>query len=61
VRAIEVYDRVIKIVSPKKEKLAEAEAALAFQMATLNDKRMQLQQVKCLFDAHTKIDSKMYC
>lgn len=47
VRAIEVYDRVIKIVSPKKEKLAEAEAALAFQMATLNEKRMQLQQVKC--------------
>lgn len=47
VRAIEVYDRVIKIVSPKKEKLAEAEAALAFQMATLNEKRMQLQQVRC--------------
>jgi len=45
VRAIEVYDRVIKIVSPKKAKLAEAEAALALQMATLNEKRAQLQQV----------------
>ena len=28
VRAIEVYDRVIKIVSPKKAKLAEAETEL---------------------------------
>ncbi|XP_059479374.1 dynein axonemal heavy chain 3-like [Neocloeon triangulifer] len=45
VRAIEVYDRVIKIVAPKKAKLAEAEAALAQQMATLNEKRTQLQQV----------------
>jgi dynein heavy chain len=45
VRAIEVYDRVIKIVSPKKAKLAEAEQELARQMDKLNDKRAQLQQV----------------
>ena len=32
VRAIEVYDRVIKIVSPKKAKLAEAETELARQV-----------------------------
>ncbi|CAB4069325.1 DNAH [Lepeophtheirus salmonis] len=45
VRAIEVYDRVIKIVSPKKAKLAEAETELARQMDKLNDKRAQLQAV----------------
>ena len=46
VRAIEVYDRVIKSVSPKKAKLAEAEQELARQMDKLNEKRAQLQQVK---------------
>lgn len=45
VRAMEVYDRVIKIVAPKKAKLAEAEAELAVQMDTLNEKRAQLQEV----------------
>ncbi|XP_052130864.1 dynein axonemal heavy chain 3 [Frankliniella occidentalis] len=45
VRAMEVYDRVIKIVEPKKAKLAEAEAELAVQMETLNEKRAQLQEV----------------
>lgn len=45
VRAMEVYDRVIKIVAPKKAKLAEAEAELALQMDTLNAKRAQLQEV----------------
>lgn len=45
VHAIEVYDRVIKIVSPKKAKLAEAETELARQMDKLNEKRAQLQQV----------------
>lgn len=45
VRAMEVYDRVIKIVAPKKERLAEAEAELAAQMDTLNEKRGQLQEV----------------
>lgn len=45
VRAMEVYDRVIKIVAPKKAKLAEAEAELAGQMDNLNEKRAQLQEV----------------
>lgn len=45
VRAMEVYDRVIKIVAPKKARLEEAEAELASQMETLNEKRAQLQEV----------------
>ncbi|XP_037073999.1 dynein heavy chain 3, axonemal-like [Pollicipes pollicipes] len=45
VRAMEVYDRVAKIVAPKKAKLAEAEGELAAQMDKLNEKRRQLQQV----------------
>ncbi|RZF36882.1 hypothetical protein LSTR_LSTR004570 [Laodelphax striatellus] len=45
VRAMEVYDRVIKIVAPKKAKLAEAEAELSIQMDKLNEKRAQLQEV----------------
>lgn len=45
VRAMEVYDRVIKIVAPKKAKLAEAEGELAVQMDILNEKRAQLQEV----------------
>lgn len=44
---MEVYDRVIKIVAPKKARLAEAEAELAAQMDTLNAKRAQLQEVIC--------------
>lgn len=45
VRAMEVYDRVIKIVAPKKARLEEAEGELAAQMETLNEKRAQLQEV----------------
>lgn len=45
VRAIEVYDRVIKVVAPKQAMLAEAEAALAQQMEALNAKRALLQEV----------------
>ncbi|XP_020300595.1 dynein heavy chain 3, axonemal isoform X2 [Pseudomyrmex gracilis] len=45
VRAMEVYDRVIKVVAPKKAMLAEAEAALAIQMEMLTDKRNLLQEV----------------
>ncbi|XP_076164105.1 dynein heavy chain 3, axonemal [Ptiloglossa arizonensis] len=45
VRAIEVYDRVIKVVKPKQAMLAEAEAALALQMEALNAKRALLQEV----------------
>lgn len=42
---MEVYDRVIKVVAPKKAMLAEAEAELAAQMETLNAKRTLLQEV----------------
>lgn len=45
VRAIEVYDRVIKVVKPKQMMLAEAEAALAKQMEALNAKRALLLEV----------------
>ena len=38
VRAMEVYDRVIKIVGPKKATLVEVEAELAQQMDKLNEK-----------------------
>ncbi|XP_074648811.1 dynein axonemal heavy chain 3-like [Tubulanus polymorphus] len=45
VRAMDVYDRVAKVVAPKKAKLAEAEADLSVQMEKLNLKRSQLQEV----------------
>ena len=45
VRAMEVYDRVIKIVAPKRAKLKDAEEELARQMACLSEKHHQLQQV----------------
>ena len=44
-RAMEVYDRVAKVVAPKKAKLAEAEAELSVQMAKLNEKRAELKAV----------------
>jgi len=45
VRAMEVYDRVIKVVAPKRIMLAEAEAALAEQLEMLNAKRSLLLEV----------------
>lgn len=45
VKAMEVYDRVIRIVEPKKQKLQEAESELQAQMDKLNEKRALLQQV----------------
>ncbi|XP_048509500.1 dynein axonemal heavy chain 3 isoform X1 [Athalia rosae] len=45
VRAMEVYDRVIKVVAPKKAMLAEAEGELLAQLETLNAKRALLQEV----------------
>lgn len=45
VRAMEVYDRVAKVVAPKKAKLAEAEGELAVQMAKLNEKRAELKTI----------------
>lgn len=40
-----MYDRVAKVVAPKKAKLAEAEAELAVQMEKLNAKRAELKEV----------------
>lgn len=45
VRAMEVYDRVAKIVAPKKLALAASEAELAQQMEKLNAKRAELQEI----------------
>ncbi|XP_062507706.1 dynein axonemal heavy chain 3-like [Corticium candelabrum] len=45
VRAMDVYDRVAKVVAPKKQKLKEAESELAVQMSKLNEKRAQLKEV----------------
>ena len=51
---MEVYDRVIKIVAPKRAKLKEAEAELALQMTRLSEKHTKLQQVRILlpYDLH---------
>lgn len=46
VKAMEQYDRVAKVVAPKKERLAEAEASLKETMAVLNTKRAELKEVE---------------
>ena len=46
VLAMEIYDRVAKVVAPKKEKLKEAEEELAVTMAELNQKRSELKAVE---------------
>ena len=46
VLAMEVYERVAKVVAPKKIKLAEAEGELEIQMAKLNAKRAELKAVR---------------
>lgn len=43
IRAMDIYDRVAKIVAPKQQALALAEAELADQMEKLNSKRTELQ------------------
>ncbi len=45
VYAMEKYDRVAKVVAPKKKALAAAEAELEKQMTELNKKRAQLEEV----------------
>ena len=45
VLAMEVYERVNKVVVPKKVKLKEAEAELAEQMGKLRLKQAELQEV----------------
>ena len=46
VLAMEVYERVIKVVKPKQAKLAEAEAELAVQMEKLQGKQAELKEVE---------------
>ncbi|KAL0984291.1 hypothetical protein UPYG_G00139540 [Umbra pygmaea] len=45
VRAMEVYERVAKVVAPKKEKLKAAEDELSVQMQMLSVKRAELKEV----------------
>ncbi|VVC42221.1 Dynein heavy chain, coiled coil stalk,P-loop containing nucleoside triphosphate hydrolase,Dynein heavy [Cinara cedri] len=45
IRALDVYDKVIKIVGPKKEKLHQAETDYTIQMEKLNEKRAELSGV----------------
>jgi dynein heavy chain len=42
---MDIYDKVAKVVAPKKAKLAEAEAELSVQMQKLDEKRAQLKEV----------------
>ena len=44
--AMEIYDRVAKVVAPKKEKLKQAEGDLEETMAQLNQKRAELRAVE---------------
>ena len=44
--AMEIYDRVAKVVAPKKERLKQAEQELAVTMGELNEKRAQLKAVE---------------
>ncbi|MFT7804825.1 dynein heavy chain 12, axonemal [Arapaima gigas] len=46
IKAMEVYDRVAKVVAPKKANLAEAEQSLANTMELLNQKRAELKEVE---------------
>ena len=44
--AMEIYDRVAKVVAPKKERLKQAEQELAVTMKELNEKRALLKAVE---------------
>nr|XP_060483981.1 dynein axonemal heavy chain 12 [Panthera onca] len=46
IMAMEVYDRVAKVVAPKKARLAEAQKSLAETMELLNQKRAELAEVE---------------
>ncbi|XP_037628190.1 dynein heavy chain 12, axonemal [Sebastes umbrosus] len=46
IKAMEVYDRVAKIVAPKKASLEEAQESLAATMALLDQKRAELKEVE---------------
>ncbi len=61
VRAMEVYDRVAKLVAPKKAKLGEAEAELSVQMARLNEKRAELKEILGIVHKHFKCVVQCIC
>ena len=46
IMAMEIYDRVAKVVAPKKIKLAEAQQSLKETMEVLNAKRSELKEVE---------------
>uniref|UniRef100_A0A8D3BVT1 Dynein axonemal heavy chain 12 n=1 Tax=Scophthalmus maximus TaxID=52904 RepID=A0A8D3BVT1_SCOMX len=46
IKAMEVYDRVAKVVAPKKANLQEAQESLAATMALLDQKRGELKEVE---------------
>ena len=46
VLAMEIYDRVAKVVAPKKERLVQAQGELAETMQQLNEKRSTLHEVE---------------
>ncbi|KAM8863638.1 dynein axonemal heavy chain 12 [Spinachia spinachia] len=46
IKAMEVYDRVAKVVAPKKASLAEAQDSLAATMVLLDQKRSELKEVE---------------
>ena len=46
VRALEIYDKVWKVVGPKQARLAEADAFVAAQMKALNLKRGELGDIR---------------
>ena len=53
VLALERYDRVIKVVQPKRAKLNEAEEALSEQMSKLQEKQRQVQELEARLKALT--------
>ncbi|XP_071815449.1 dynein axonemal heavy chain 3-like isoform X3 [Apostichopus japonicus] len=56
VRAIEVYDRVAKIVAPKRARLKEAESKLAEQVGNLEERRAVLKEITDKLD---KLNNKL--
>uniref|UniRef100_A0A8B9VSH1 Dynein axonemal heavy chain 12 n=1 Tax=Anas zonorhyncha TaxID=75864 RepID=A0A8B9VSH1_9AVES len=46
IMAMEVYDKVAKVVAPKKDRLREAQQSLAETLALLNQKRDELEEVE---------------
>lgn len=46
---MDIYDKVAKVVAPKKAKLAEAESELSVQMQKLDEKRAQLKEVQYIY------------